>query len=67
LITAASAGLRNRVPVKQLRESAGRLSPSRRHIDCGKDTAVTILLLAMLDRAGVRRARLGDSIGLLEI
>jgi hypothetical protein len=37
------------------------------HIDCGKDTPVTNLLLAMLDRVGVRPARLGDSTGLLEI
>jgi hypothetical protein len=38
-----------------------------RHIDCGKDTPVTNLLLALLDRVGVRPARLGDSTGLLEI
>jgi hypothetical protein len=38
-----------------------------RHIDCGKDTPVTNLLLAMLDRVGVRPERLGDSSGLLEI
>jgi hypothetical protein len=38
-----------------------------RHIDCGKDTPVTNLLLAMLHRAGVRPDRLGDSTGLLEV
>ena len=38
-----------------------------RHIDYGKDTPVTNLLLAMLARVGVRPARLGDSTGLLEI
>jgi hypothetical protein len=38
-----------------------------RHIDCGKDTPVTNLLLAMLDRVGVRPGRLGDSTGMLEI
>jgi hypothetical protein len=38
-----------------------------RHIDCGKDTPVTNLLLAMLDRLGVRPGRLGDSTGLLGI
>jgi hypothetical protein len=40
---------------------------SGRHIDYGKDTPVTNLLLAMLDRAGVRPGRLGDSTGPLEI
>jgi hypothetical protein len=38
-----------------------------RHVDCGKDTPVTNLLLAMLDRVGVRPGRLGDSTGLLEM
>jgi hypothetical protein len=38
-----------------------------RHIDLGKDTPVTNLLLAMLDRVNVRPQRLGDSTGLLEI
>jgi hypothetical protein len=38
-----------------------------RHIDYGKDTPVTNLLLAMLDRVGVRPGRLGDSTGPLEI
>ena len=40
---------------------------SGRHIDYGKDTPVTNLLLAMLDRVGVRPGRLGDSTGPLEI
>jgi hypothetical protein len=40
---------------------------SGRHIDYGKNTPVTNLLLAMLDRVGVRPGRLGDSTGLLEI
>jgi hypothetical protein len=40
---------------------------SGRHIDCGKDTPVTNLLLAMLNRAGARQGRLGDSTGPLEI
>jgi hypothetical protein len=40
---------------------------SGRHIDYGKDTPVTNLLLAMLDRASVRPSRLGDSTGLLEM
>ncbi len=38
-----------------------------RHIDLGKDTPVTNLLLAMLDRVGVRPERLGDSTGVMEI
>jgi hypothetical protein len=38
-----------------------------RHIDLGKDTPVTNLLLAMLDRVNVRPQRLGDSTGLMEI
>jgi hypothetical protein len=38
-----------------------------RHIDLGKDTPVTNLLLAMLDRVNVRPQHLGDSTGLLEI
>jgi Protein of unknown function (DUF1552) len=37
------------------------------HIDYGKDTPVTNLLLAMLERIDVRPGRLGDSTGLLEI
>ncbi|MBX9583637.1 MAG: DUF1552 domain-containing protein [Gemmataceae bacterium] len=40
---------------------------SGRHLDCGKDTPVTNLLLTMLDRIGVRPGRLGDSTGPLEI
>lgn len=38
-----------------------------RHIALGKDTPVTNLLLAMLDRANVRLERLGDSTGVLDI
>jgi hypothetical protein len=38
-----------------------------RHIDLGKDTPVTNLLLAMLDRVDVRPERLGDSTAVLEI
>src|ERR1700741_1528324 len=37
------------------------------HIDYGKDTPVTNLLLAMLDRVNVRPGRLGDSTGPLQI
>jgi hypothetical protein len=38
-----------------------------RHVDLGKHTPVTNLLLAMLDRVNVRPERLGDSTGILEI
>ncbi len=38
-----------------------------RHIDFGKDTPVTNLLLALLDRVNVRPGRLGDSTGMMEI
>jgi hypothetical protein len=38
-----------------------------RHIDLGKHTPVTNLLLAMLDRVNVRPERLGDSTGVMEI
>ncbi len=38
-----------------------------RHIDLGKDTPVANVLLAMLDRVGVRPERLGDSTGVMEI
>jgi hypothetical protein len=38
-----------------------------RHIDYTRNTPVTNLLLAMLDRLNVRPGRLGDSTGLLEI
>lgn len=38
-----------------------------RHIDLGKNTPVTNLLLAMLNRVNVRPERLGDSTGALEI
>ena len=40
---------------------------SGRHLDYGKDTPVTNLLLALLDRAGVRPDRLGDSTGVLDL
>ena len=38
-----------------------------RHVDYAKDTPVTNLLLAMLDRVDVRPGRLGDSTGMLEV
>lgn len=54
------------LPVLVVGTGNGSLKTGR-HIDYGKDTPVTNLLLAILDRVGVRQDRLGDSTGLLEI
>jgi hypothetical protein len=54
------------LPVLVVGKGNGSLKTGR-HIDYGKDTPVTNLLLAMLDRVGVRPERLGDSTDLLEI
>lgn len=54
------------LPVLVVGRGNGSLKTGR-HIDCGKDTPVTNLLLAMLDRVGVRPGRLGDSTGPLEV
>jgi hypothetical protein len=54
------------LPVLVVGTGNGSLKTGR-HIDYGKDTPVTNLLLAMLDRVNVRPGRLGDSTGLLEI
>src|SRR5262245_5660216 len=56
----------DKLPVLVVGNGNGAVKTGR-HIDCGKDTPVTNLLLAMLARVGVRPARLGDSTGLLEI
>jgi hypothetical protein len=56
----------DRLPVLVVGKGNGTLRTGR-HIDCGKDTPVANLLLAMLDRAGVRPGRLGDSTGPLEV
>jgi hypothetical protein len=56
----------DKLPVLVVGTGNGSLKASR-HLDCGKDTPVTNLLLALLARVGVRPARLGDSTGLLEI
>jgi hypothetical protein len=55
-----------KLPVLVVGKGNGRLRTGQ-HIDLGKDTPVTNLLLAMLDRVNVRPKRLGDSTGLLEI
>jgi hypothetical protein len=54
------------LPVLVVGRGNGTLRTGR-HIDYGKDTPVTNLLLALLERVGVRPGRLGDSTGLLEI
>jgi hypothetical protein len=55
-----------RLPVLVVGKGNGRLRTGR-HIDYGRDTPVTNLHLALLDRLNVRLGRLGDSTGLLEI
>jgi hypothetical protein len=54
------------LPVLVLGKGNGRLT-SGRHVDYQRDTPVTNLHLALLDRMDVRPERLGDSTGLLEI
>jgi Protein of unknown function (DUF1552) len=55
-----------RLPMLVLGKANGTLRTGR-HIDYGRDTPVTNLHLALLDRLNVRPGRLGDSTGLLEI
>lgn len=54
------------LPVLVVGKGNGSLATGR-HLDVGKDTPVTNLHLALLERMGVRPGRLGDSTGLLEI
>jgi hypothetical protein len=56
----------DKLPVLVVGTGNGSLK-SGRHVDYGKDTPVTNLLLTLLDRVGVRPGRLGDSTGLLEV
>jgi hypothetical protein len=55
-----------KLPVLVVGKGNGGLRTGR-HIDLGKNTPVTNLLLAMLDRVNVRPERLGDSTGVMEI
>jgi hypothetical protein len=55
-----------RLPVLVVGEANGALRTGR-HIDYGRDTPVTNLHLALLERLNVRPGRLGDSTGLLDI
>ncbi len=54
------------LPVLVVGKGNGTLA-SGKHIDFQRDTPVTNLHLALLDRVGVRPERLGDSTGVLEI
>jgi hypothetical protein len=55
-----------RLPVLLVGKANGTLRTGR-HIDYRRDTPVTNLHLALLDRLNVRPGRLGDSTGLLEL
>jgi hypothetical protein len=55
-----------RLPVLVVGKGNGGLRTGR-HIDYRRDTPVTNLHLALLDRLNVRPGRLGDSTGLLEL
>ena len=55
-----------RLPVLVMGKGMGAQRMGR-HIDYGRDTPVANLLLAMLERVGVRPGNLGDSTGPLEI
>jgi hypothetical protein len=55
-----------RLPVLVVGKANGSLRTGR-HLDFGRDTPVTNLHLALLERLNVRPPRLGDSTGLLEI
>jgi hypothetical protein len=65
-ISDSNRHVHERLPVLVVGKGNGNLKPGR-HIDAGKDTPVTNLHLALLDRMNVRSGRLGDSTGLLEI
>jgi len=55
-----------RLPVLVMGKGMGAQRTGR-HIDYSRDTPVANVLLAMLDRVGVRPGSLGDSTGPLEI
>jgi hypothetical protein len=65
-ISDSNRHIHENLPVLVMGKGNGRLA-SGRHIDLGRDTPVTNLHLALLDRMGVRPARLGDSTGVLEV
>jgi hypothetical protein len=65
-ISDSNRHIHEKLPVLVVGKGNGKLTPGR-HIDFGRNTPVTNLHLALLDRMGVRSDRLGDSTGLLEI
>jgi hypothetical protein len=65
-ISDSNRHIHERLPVLVVGKGHGSLRTGR-HIDYRKDTPVTNLHLALLDRLNVRPGRLGDSTGLLEI
>ena len=65
-ISDSNRHIHERLPVLVVGKGNGSLRTGR-HIDCGKDTPVTNLHLAILDRMNVRPGRLGDSTGPLEM
>src|SRR5262245_2981324 len=65
-ISDSNRHIHEKLPVLVVGKGNGCLRTGR-HIEYGKDTPVTNLHLALLDRLSVRPGRLGDSTGLLEI
>jgi hypothetical protein len=65
-ISDSNRHVHERLPVLVVGKGNGSLKTGR-HIDYRKDTPVTNLHLALLDRLNVRPGRLGDSTGLLEV
>jgi hypothetical protein len=65
-ISDSNRHIHENLPVLVVGKGNGTLT-SGRHIDYQRDTPVTNLHLALLDRMGVRPERLGDSTGVLEI
>jgi hypothetical protein len=65
-ISDSNRHIHENLPVLVVGKGNGRLT-SGRHVDFRRDTPVTNLHLALLDRIGVRPERLGDSNGILEI
>jgi hypothetical protein len=65
-ISDSNRHVHERLPVLVVGKGNGGLRTGR-HIDYRRDTPITNLHLALLDRFGVRPGRLGDSTGMLEV
>lgn len=65
-ISDSNRHVHEKLPVVVLGKGNGALKPGR-HIDYGRDTPVTNLHLALLQRLGVRQKSFGDSTGVLEL